>query len=129
MAKTIGPEASDGERRAVERQRGNDRVDARSIQQTCVHHRVRFVDASANRGDDALDDPKQVAVVFERDVTDLGDAAIPLDINPIEAVDENVRDVAIAEQRFQWTQTEQLVEHVDNEAIPLRMAEGHAAVL
>ena len=60
-AEPVGAEAPDRQHRTVERQRRNDRVDARAVRQPGVDHRARFVDAPADRADDALDDLQQVA--------------------------------------------------------------------
>ena len=43
-------ETADREQRAVERQRRNDRVDARAVGQPGVHHRARLVDPAAHCG-------------------------------------------------------------------------------
>ena len=67
-SQAVGAEAPDRHRRAVERQRRNDDVDARPVLQACVHHRARFVNAPADRADDALDDLHQVLVVAKHDV-------------------------------------------------------------
>ena len=51
---------------AVQRQRRNDRVEARAVGQAGVDHRADFVDAAADLRDDAVDDLHQVVVVAER---------------------------------------------------------------
>ena len=59
-AEAIGSEPANRQHRTVERERRNDGVDTRAVQQTRVHHRARLVDAAADRADDPLDDPQQV---------------------------------------------------------------------
>src|SRR6185437_15185085 len=58
----IGAKAPDGEDRAVHSERRNDRVNARAIRETGVHHRRRLVHAAAYAGDDLVDDVQQMAV-------------------------------------------------------------------
>jgi hypothetical protein len=60
-AERRGAEAADGEQRPIHRQRRNDDVDARAVQQARIHHRRRLIDAAADRGDDLVDDVHQVA--------------------------------------------------------------------
>ena len=63
--------------------------------QARVHHRARLVDAAADRADDALDDLHQVRVVLEHDVG-LLELAFALDVDLVEAVDQDVGDRRIA---------------------------------
>src|SRR5262245_16903920 len=46
-----------------------------------------------------------------------------LDVDLIEPVDQDVGDRPIGEERFERTQTEQLVENLDDECLALRIAE------
>ena len=91
-ADPAGAKTPDRERRAVDRERRNDRVDARPVPQPRVDHRARLVDAAADGADDALDDLHQVAVVPEEDVGQF-EPAVSLDVDLVEAIDEDVRDV------------------------------------
>ena len=59
-------ELPDGDDGADERQRLDDRVDARAVGQARVDARARLVDPAAHRGDDPVDDPEDVLVVEER---------------------------------------------------------------
>ncbi len=61
----LASKTADGEAGAVNGQRRNDGVDARSIGQTGVDHGRRFVDAPADARDDALNDLHEMRVVFE----------------------------------------------------------------
>ena len=127
-AEAVGPEAADRHRRAVERQRRNDRVDARAVGQTRVHHRARLVDAAADDADDALDDLQQVAVVLEDDVG-LLELAVALDVDLVVAVDQDVGDRRIAQQRLERPEAEQLVEDVRDQRLALEQAERRRGAL
>ena len=59
--------------------------------------------------DDALDDLQQVAVVLEDDVGFL-ELAFALDVDLIVAVDQDVGDRRVAQQRFERPEAEQLVD-------------------
>ena len=80
--------------RAVEGQRRDDGVDARAVGQPCVDHRARLVDAAADRADDALDDLQQVRSSLKRRRSPR--AALALDEDLVEAVDQDVRDRRVA---------------------------------
>ena len=84
---------------------------------------LRLVDAAADRADDALDDLHQVPVVLEDDAGFL-EHAVALDEHLVVAVDEDVRDVAVLEQRLERSEAEQLVEDVDDQVLALEEAEG-----
>ena len=58
-------ELADGDDRPDERERRDDRVDARAVGQAGVDARARLVDPPAERGDDPVDDPQDVLVVQE----------------------------------------------------------------
>jgi hypothetical protein len=104
------------------RERRDDGVDTRPVAEPGVHHRTRFVDPPADRAHDPLDNPQQVAVILEHDVG-LLEPAVPLDVDLVEPVDQDVGNVRIAEQRLERTESEQLVQHVADEALPLQQAE------
>ena len=86
-----GRELADGDDGPDERQRRDDRVDAGAVGQAGVDHRGGLVDAAADRGDDAVDDPHHVVVVLEHDVGELK-AAVALDVDLARAVDHDLRD-------------------------------------
>ena len=121
-AELVGAEAADRHRRAVERQRRNDRVHARSVGQPRVHHRAGLVDAPADRADDALDNLLQVALVLEGDLGRL-EPPVPFDVDLVVPVHQDVRDRRIGEQDFERTETEQLVQDVADDALALVEAE------
>ena len=58
-------ELPDGDHRPDQRQRRDDRVDARAVGQAGVDARARLVDAPAERRDDPVDDPEDVLLVQE----------------------------------------------------------------
>ena len=49
-------EAADGEARSPQRERGDDRVHARAVRHPRIDHGRGAVDATADRGDDSVDD-------------------------------------------------------------------------
>ena len=119
---TVGAEAANAHRRTVEGQRRDDRVHARAVLQARIDHRARLVDAPSHRADDALDDLHQVAVVLE-DHRCFLEPAVPLDVDLIEPVHEDVRDVAILEQHLERAEAEELIEHVADQVLALEQAE------
>ena len=87
----MAAEAADAKARAVERQRRDDGVDARAIEQARVDNGLRFVDAAAHLRDDLFDDVQQVRVVFEAHGRQR-ELAAALDVDLVEAVDQDVGD-------------------------------------
>ena len=61
----VARELPDRQRRALERERRDDRVDAAAVGQARVDHRRGLVDAPADLRDDLVDDAQQVRVVDE----------------------------------------------------------------
>jgi hypothetical protein len=121
-AQPIGAEAADREQRAVEGERRDDGVHTRTIGQAGVDHRARFVDAAADRTHDALDDAQQVLVVLEDERTRL-EAAFPFHVDLVEAVDQDVGDRRIGQQRLERAEAEELVEDVGDERFAFEQAE------
>ena len=80
------------------------------------------------RADDALDDLHQVTIVLEDDVGFL-ELAFALDVDLVETVDENVGDRRIAQQHFERTEAEQLVDDVGDQRFALEQAERHRGAL
>ena len=122
-AEPVGAEAADRQRRAVERQRRNDRVDARAVLQARVDHRARLVDAAADRADDALDDLHQVPVVLEDDRRFLQHAVrarCKTWSRRLTRMSEMSRSLSSALER---PEAEQLVEDVDDQVLALEQAE------
>ena len=111
-----GRELPDRDDRAHEGQGRDDGVDAGAVGQACIDHRRRLVNAASDRSDDPIDDAHDVVVVLEDDVREL-EAAAALDVDLARAVDHDLRDRLVAEQRLQRTETDDLVgdllEHPD----------------
>jgi hypothetical protein len=107
----VGAETADRQQRPVDRQRRDDGVDARAVGQPGVDHRRGLIDAAADLADDLVDDPHQVAVVFEGDAGQL-ELALALDVDLVVAVDEDVGDGRLLQQRLERPQAENLVEHL-----------------
>jgi hypothetical protein len=118
----IAAKTADGEASAVERERRNDGVDAGTIGQAGVDHGRRFIDAAADAGNDALDDLHQVLVVLEGQAGQF-EFAGALDVNPVVAVDQNVGDGVVLEQRLERTKAEDFVEDFAGQALALGKAE------
>ena len=78
----------------------------------------RIVDAAAHVRDDAVDDHAQVRLVAEADVG-FDQFAGALDVDVVEAVDQDIADGGIFEQRFERAQAEDFVEHFFDEALAL----------
>jgi hypothetical protein len=111
-----GRELPDRDHRPDERQRRDDRVDAGAVGQAGVDHRRGLVDAATDRGDDPVDDPHDVVVVLEDDVRQL-ELARALDVDLAGAVDHDLRDRLVAEERLERAEADDLVgdllEHPD----------------
>src|SRR5579872_2759752 len=60
-----GSETANGERGAIEGQRGNDGIDTRSIGKAGIDHRRRFINAASYTRDDAVDNLQQMPVIAE----------------------------------------------------------------
>ena len=96
-------------RRAVDRDRIDDRIDARAVGQARVHHRRGFVDAPPQRRDDSLDDQAQLPVVAETLVRAF-DLAVALDVDRVGPVDHDFGDVRIAHQIFERPEAQRFVD-------------------
>ena len=119
-------ELADRQQRAVDRQRRDDGVDARPVGQARVDQRRGFVDPAADGADDLLDDPQQVPLVLEAR-GDLFEQAEALDEDGLVAVDQDVVDRLVLEQRLERAEAEQLVEHVVRQRRALGAVEHFAA--
>ena len=118
-------ELANGDHRSDERERWDDRVDAGAVRQARVDHRARLVDATADRGDDPVDDAHDVVVVLEDDVGELQTAA-PLDVDLARAVHHDFGDGLVAEERFQWTEADDLIGDLLEHANALGPSESQA---
>jgi len=86
-------------------------ADARAVGQAGVGHRRRLVDAATDARDDARDDLLQVRVVAEADRRQL-QLAEALDVTGGVAVDHDVGDGRVGEQRLQRPQAGDLVQQL-----------------
>ena len=80
MRVRVARELADRQRRPVQRERRDDRVDAAAVGQARVDHRRRLVDAAADLRDDLVDDPHDVRLVDEANVGAL-ELAAALDVH------------------------------------------------
>jgi hypothetical protein len=111
-------EFADRHQRAVDGDRPHRDVDARAVQQPRVAHRMRFIDPAADGGDDLVDDAQQMRLVLEAHAGRL-EHAVPFDIDAFVAVDENIVDALVLEQRLERAQPRHLVEDFRNEVVEL----------
>ena len=102
-------ELADGQRAAVEGDGRQHRVDAAAVGQAGVDHGAGLIDAPADTGDDAVDGPTQVLLVREPQVG-LVQAATALDEDRVRAVDHDLGDLRVAQQRLQRTVAEDVVD-------------------
>ena len=98
-------EAADREHRPVDRERRDDDVDPRAVRQPRVHERLGLVDAPAERREDPLDRVAQIGLRVERDAGVL-DPAGPLDEDRARAVDHDLVDGRVAQQRLERAEPE-----------------------
>ena len=114
--------AADGEDGADQRERRDDGADARAVEEAGIDDGRRVVDAAAHGGHDALDDHAHMGLVLEADIG-FDDAAGALDVDVVEAVDHDVADGGVFEERLQGAEAENFVEDFLDE--PLALDEGH----
>ena len=124
----IAAETADGEARSVKGERRNDGVDAGAIGEAGVDHGRRFIDTAADAGDDALDDLHEVRIVFERQAGQFKLSGA-LNVYPVEAVDQNIGDGVVFEQRFERTEAEDLIENFAGETFAFGEAERNGFVV
>ena len=121
-AHRIRAESANAHRRAVQRERRNDRVHAAAVAQSSVHHRAGFVDAPPDLCDDPVNDLPQVRRVAKEHFHRLEPPAT-LDVHLVVTVHQDVGDPRIFQQRLQWSETECLVHHVVHELFLLDAGE------
>ena len=96
-------------RRRLRGHRRDGDVDARAIRQAGVDHRAGFVDAAAERRDDAFDDAHHVLACRGSATRAAEDAALLLVEDAVEVVDHDFRDGRVAQQRLQRAEAEDFV--------------------
>jgi hypothetical protein len=90
-----------------------------AVRQAGVDHGLGLVDAPADRGDDLVDDPQEVAGVLEANLGDLETTAA-FHVYARMGVDQDIRDRRILQQRFERTEAKQFVEELVDELVRLR---------
>jgi hypothetical protein len=116
-------EPADGEHGAVERERGNDHVDAGPVRKAGIHQRGGFIDPPADLRDDPLDDGHQMVVILEGH---LGSHELSLlfDVYLGWPVDQDVGNFGVLEQRLQRTKTKRLMLDLEDQTLTLDPGEG-----
>lgn len=94
---------------ALERHRGNHRIDSRAVLQARIDHGRALVDTPAKRRDDALDDAAHGAIAAEGHGMAL-QPALPLDKDFVVAVHHDFRDVRVGQQGLERPQADRLVD-------------------
>ena len=120
-----GRELPDGDDRTDQRQRLDDRVDARAVGQAGVDARAGLVDAPAERGDDPVDDPEDV-LVGQEDAVDALDLAGALDVDVARAVDHDLGDGLVGQERFERSEARDLADELLDEAFALDAGDDEA---
>ncbi len=101
-------ELANGEGRAIDRERRDDRIDPTAIGETCVTDRAALINPATDGRDDLLTDIDQVLVVPEPDRR-LFDPPLGLDIDRVRPVHHDVGNVITGQQRLQRTIAENVV--------------------
>jgi hypothetical protein len=125
-------EAADRDRRAVQRERRDDHVDALAARQPRVDHRAGLVDAAVDLRHDPVDRLVELGLVAEPDVGPV-QAPVALDEDLVGAVDHDLGHRRVGEQRLEHAEADRLVDHLADQARALRgredrpLAADHAA--
>jgi hypothetical protein len=96
----VAAKAADAQAGAVDRKRRYDGVNTRAVGQPRVNHRRGLVDPPADARHDAVDNAHQVPIIAKAH-GGLVDFAVALDPYSAVAVDQDVGDVVVLEQRFE----------------------------
>ena len=111
-----GPISDSGSMMALTREPSGSRASTRGLD--CV-------DPPAERGDDPVDDPQDVLVV-EEDGVDPQDLAAPLDVEVVRAVDHDLGDRLVGEQRLERPEAADLADELVDQARALVAGDGEA---
>ena len=111
----VAAEAADGEGGAIESEGWDDGIESGAIGKPSIDHGGRFVDASSDFGDDAIEDLQEVFVIAEGDIGAL-DAAIFLNEHIFRSVDHDVCDAFFLEKDFERSEAEGFIEHFFDES-------------
>ncbi len=118
-----GGELSDRDDGSDQRERLDDGVDARAVGQAGVDARAGLVDVPAQRRDDAVDDVEDVLVVAESGGR-LLDASGALDIDAVRAIDHDLGDGVVGEERLDGAEAGDLVDDALDQALTLIACES-----
>jgi hypothetical protein len=112
----VSAEAADAETGPIECEWRNDCIDSRPIEKPGVDDRLRLVNSAPHLGNDFFNNVQKVSVVAEANGY-LGELSATLDINLVEAVDQNVRDGRFFEEWLERSQPEDFVENLFDDAV------------
>ena len=104
----VGGELADRQRRAVDRERRDDGVDTAAVGKAGVDHRAGLVDAAADAGHDLLDGAPKVGLVGELGLDRLQPTVL-LQVDLVEAVDHDLGDVGVTQERLDRPVAEDVV--------------------
>ncbi len=109
---------ADRHQRPVDANRPDRCVEARAVEHARIDHRLDFIDAAADGRDDFVNDSKQMRLVLEWDVHLLQLAAL-FDEAVLVAVDQDIVDLGILQQRLQRAEADHLVDDVVDQRFKL----------
>ena len=90
-------------------------MQTRTVGEARVDHRRRPVEAETERSDDTFDEPDDAfGVERERDRLD---AAVAFDVRAARAIEHDFRDARIRKQRFERTETDDLIGELSEETL------------
>src|SRR5690606_33091549 len=102
----------------VDRERRDDRVDARPVLEAGVDEGRRLVDATADAGDDSLDHATKLRLARES-ARRLVEPAVALDVDLVVAVDHDLADTRVVEQSLERPEAEHVGPDLGDEAVAL----------
>ena len=102
---------TNGEGRTIDRERGDDDVDAAAVGEARIADGACFVDAPADLRHDALTDVQQLIVVAEPDICVLH-LAVNFDVGRLGAVHHDIGDVVAGQQRLERAVAQNVVADV-----------------
>ena len=114
----IAPESPNREYWTIQSERRDDGIYTGAIGQARVHHGRTFVYTAAYARNNAVDDLHQMLVVFEAEPRYF-QAPRTFDVNLVVAIDQNVGNGGIGQQRLERAQAEDLIQHLFTDLLPL----------
>jgi hypothetical protein len=122
-----GREPADRDARPIGCQRRQDGVEPRSVGEAGVDHRRRAVETQAERSDNALGDATH-GIVVEREGDPL-EAAVTLHVAAAAAVQHDLADRAVGEQRLDRSEAAHVVHELVEHDVGLGRAEQRCAIV